>query len=230
MRHNGGKPPSGRRWNGSCPGTPAPKTSEPGHSPRPTGKPLIGNAATGVATANRHVGCRHTRSQDFRVLTICAHICRFGVAVDAGSLAEEFRTNHRADVSHTPDRSSGSPRVGTLLPCPCRQVVIEHVRQPAVPLGTRHAHPPISGLAAICPGRTAGRRSRGHCARIARSTAHGPTRWVSTSRAFTRSPLRARRAGRMVSRAVGPVLDPGAGTCAQVACPGTARPGPAGWR
>ena len=32
-------------------------------------KHLTGNAATGAATANRHVSCRHTRSQDFRLLT-----------------------------------------------------------------------------------------------------------------------------------------------------------------
>ena len=107
-----------------------------------------------------------------------------------------------------------------------RQVVIEHVRQPAVPLGTRHAHPPISGPAAICPGRTASRRSRGHCARIARSAAHGPARWVSTSRAFTRSPLRARRAGRIVSRAVGPVLDPGRGPAPRRPAPGRRVQGP----
>ncbi len=36
---NGGKPPTGGNWNASCPGTPAPKTSAPGHSHRPTDKP-----------------------------------------------------------------------------------------------------------------------------------------------------------------------------------------------
>ena len=33
---NGGKPLSGRRWNGSCPGRPAPRTAAPGPS-RPAG-------------------------------------------------------------------------------------------------------------------------------------------------------------------------------------------------
>ena len=28
---NGGKPLTGRTWNGSCPGVPPPKTSAPGH-------------------------------------------------------------------------------------------------------------------------------------------------------------------------------------------------------
>ena len=66
---NGGKPLPGRRWNGSCPGTPAPKTSEPGPSPRLTDKPLTGNAVTGVATGDRHGDHRHALSQDFRRLT-----------------------------------------------------------------------------------------------------------------------------------------------------------------
>jgi transposase len=40
------------RWNGSCPGTPAPKTSEPGHS------------RCGAAPERRHAGHRHALSQD----------------------------------------------------------------------------------------------------------------------------------------------------------------------
>ena len=50
---NGGKPLAGPAWNGSCPGTPAPKTSAPGHSRRPPDKPAADNARTGVAAANR---------------------------------------------------------------------------------------------------------------------------------------------------------------------------------
>ena len=38
--HNRGKPLTGRHSNGSCPGTPAPKTSAPGHSPRRPDKSL----------------------------------------------------------------------------------------------------------------------------------------------------------------------------------------------
>ena len=45
----------------------------------------------------------------------------------------------------------------------CRQVVIEHIRQPTVALCTRHGRPPIPAPAGICPGRRVqgGRRSQG---------------------------------------------------------------------
>ena len=47
---NGGKPPPARTWNGSCPGTPAPTTSTPGHSRRQRpDKPAREHAITGVA-------------------------------------------------------------------------------------------------------------------------------------------------------------------------------------
>ena len=67
---NGGKPLPARRWNGSCRGTPARKTSEPGHSRRPRpGKTLSDNTATGVATATATPAVGIPLSQDFRGLT-----------------------------------------------------------------------------------------------------------------------------------------------------------------
>ena len=66
---NSGKPLAARRWNGSCRGTRARRTSAPGHSrPRPD-RTRINNAVTGMATANRHADHRHVFSQDFRILT-----------------------------------------------------------------------------------------------------------------------------------------------------------------
>jgi hypothetical protein len=57
-----------RRWNGSCRGTRARRTSAPGRS-RPRPDKRLNNAVTGMATENRHVGHRHALSQDFRRLT-----------------------------------------------------------------------------------------------------------------------------------------------------------------
>ena len=58
-----------RHSAGSCPGTPAPRTSAPGPSRRRTANPRISNTATGVAPSDRHAGCRRALSQDFRALT-----------------------------------------------------------------------------------------------------------------------------------------------------------------
>ena len=56
---NGGKPLSGRHSAGSCPGTPAPRTSAPGPSHRRTAKPLPINTVTVVAPSDRHAGHPH---------------------------------------------------------------------------------------------------------------------------------------------------------------------------
>src|SRR6266487_1624215 len=64
----GNRSPAGR-WNASCPGTPAPKTSAPGHSRHPPDKTSANNDSTGMATASRHADHRHALSQDFRILT-----------------------------------------------------------------------------------------------------------------------------------------------------------------
>src|SRR6266567_4292859 len=58
-----------RHSAGSCPGTPAPRTSAPGPSRRRTAEPRISNTVTGVAASDRHAECRRALSQDFRVLT-----------------------------------------------------------------------------------------------------------------------------------------------------------------
>jgi hypothetical protein len=79
-----------RRWNGSCPGTPAAKTSAPRHSHCPPYKPRTNNAASGRATENHHVGHRHALSQDFRILTVrsdslpATHPIGFPQACDCG--------------------------------------------------------------------------------------------------------------------------------------------------
>src|ERR1019366_1587631 len=64
----GNRSPAGR-WNASCPGTPALKTSAPGHSRHPPDKTRANNDSTGMAAASRHAGPRHALSQDFRILT-----------------------------------------------------------------------------------------------------------------------------------------------------------------
>src|ERR1019366_5305382 len=65
----GNRSPAGR-WNASCPGTPALKTSAPGHSRHPPDKTRANNDSTGMPAASRHAGPRHALSQDFRILTI----------------------------------------------------------------------------------------------------------------------------------------------------------------
>ena len=66
----GGRPLSGRAWNASCPGTPAPKTSAPGRShPRSPANPPHPAITTAPPARTGHAVYRHARSQDFRILT-----------------------------------------------------------------------------------------------------------------------------------------------------------------
>ena len=71
---NGGKPLSGP-GAGTVPALERQPRRPPnlGTAPARRVKPLTGNAATGVATANRHAGYQYARSQDFRVLTAGQH-------------------------------------------------------------------------------------------------------------------------------------------------------------
>src|SRR6185312_568452 len=66
-------PRPAQTWNGSCPDTPAPKTSALGRShPNNQANP---HPATTTASPRRtgHVGYCHARSQDFRILTTDVH-------------------------------------------------------------------------------------------------------------------------------------------------------------
>src|SRR6266536_1046514 len=68
-----------RTWNNSCPGTPAPTTSAPGQShPGSPANPCPPQITTAPPTRTGHAGYCHARSQDFRILTLRAHLTRDG--------------------------------------------------------------------------------------------------------------------------------------------------------
>jgi len=66
---NGGKPSPARTWTASCPGTPAPATSAPGHSRRHRPDKPAANTPAPAWLRTGHAGYQHAPSQDFRILT-----------------------------------------------------------------------------------------------------------------------------------------------------------------
>ena len=60
---------AGRRWNGSCPGRPAPRPPRLGPASPARIRTRTRNAITGAADDDRHAGHQNALSQHFRILT-----------------------------------------------------------------------------------------------------------------------------------------------------------------
>jgi hypothetical protein len=66
---NGGNPSPARTWTASCPGTPAPATSAPGHSRRHRPHKPAANTPAPAWLRTGHADYQHAPSQDSRIPT-----------------------------------------------------------------------------------------------------------------------------------------------------------------
>ena len=90
-----------RRWNGSCPRAPAPKTSRPGRSPRPQAKtrPITPASAWPARAATPTSACHFTGLPNTYITSACRSIAGERVPREARDYLEQYlKARRRPDI------------------------------------------------------------------------------------------------------------------------------------